>query len=537
MVARVVTVAFDGVEARRVDVEVQLIGSAGQTTFTLVGLPDKAVAESRERVRGAFAGIGLALPPKRIIANLAPADLPKEGSHFDLPIALALMAAMGVIGPNDLDGWAALGELGLDGQIAAVGGTLPAAVAADAMGLGLICPEANGPEAAWAGGARILAPRSLIGLVNHFKGTQVLRPPEPGPAKAGAGGPDLREVKGQESAKRALEIAAAGGHNLLFIGPPGSGKSMMAQRLPGLLPPLTPQELLETSMVWSVAGLIERGGLTRDRPFRSPHHSASMAALTGGGLRAKPGEASLAHNGVLFLDELPEYSAQALDSLRQPLETGEIVVARANAHVRYPARFQLIAAMNPCRCGIGGAGRGHCGKAPRCQRDYQNRISGPLFDRIDLTIETPPVTAADMALPPPAEGTAEAAARVGAARTLQADRAERLGLPPFEGLNARASGETLDKIAAPDPAGRELLMRAGEAGALTARGWTRTLRLARTIADLEGCDVVLRRHIAEALIYRRNTVGAEAEYERQAGRITRPPGVREAPGIFRGVLS
>lgn len=431
MVARVVTVAFDGVEARRVDVEVQLVGQDQQTVFNIVGLPDKAVAESRERVRGAFAGIGLALPARRIIANLAPADLPKEGSHFDLPIALALMAAMGVIAPDALDGWAAIGELGLDGQIARVGGALPAAVAADAMGLGLICPEATGPEAAWAGGARILAPRSLIALVNHFKGSQVLRAPEPGPLAGGKAVPDLREVKGQEGAKRALEIAAAGGHNLLFIGPPGSGKSMMAQRLPGLLPPLTSQELLETSMVWSVAGLIERGALTRDRPFRSPHHSASMAALTGGGLRAKPGEASLAHNGVLFLDELPEYSAQALDSLRAPLETGEIVVARANAHIRYPARFQLVAAMNPCRCGMGGAGRGACGKAPRCQRDYQNRVSGPMFDRIDLTVETPPVTAADMTLPPPPEGTAEARARVAAARVQQEERARgRAGSVP-----------------------------------------------------------------------------------------------------------
>ena len=515
MLASIATVAFEGVEARRVDVQVQLL-AGDHGIFSIVGLPDKAVAESRERVRGAFAGIGLALPSRRIIANLAPADVPKEGSHFDLPIALALLASMGVIAPDALNGWAALGELGLDGRIAPVGGTLPAAVAASSMGLGLICPEANGPEAAWAGDVAILAPRSLIAVVNHFKGTQILRAPEPGPVKMGAAVPDLREVKGQESAKRALEVAAAGGHNLLFVGPPGSGKSMMAARLPGLLPPLTPQELLETSMVWSVAGLIERGALTRERPFRAPHHSASMAALTGGGHRAKPGEASLAHNGILFLDELPEYSAQALDSLRAPLETGEIVVARANAHIRYPARFQLIAAMNPCRCGIGGAGRGACGKAPRCQRDYQNRISGPMFDRIDLTVETPPVTAADMALPPPAEGTAEAAARVATARAMQEDRIREAGLDPSQALNARASGATLDRTATPDEAGRALLMRAGEAGGLTARGWTRTLRLARTIADLEGSTGVLRRHIAEALIYRRTTVGAQGDFERQS---------------------
>ena len=518
MVARVVSVAFDGVEARRVDVEVQLVANP-PGAFAIVGLPDKAVAESRERVRGAFAGIGLALPPKKVIANLAPADLPKEGSHFDLPIALALLASMGVIAPDALEGWAAVGELGLDGQIASVGGTLPAAMAVGAMGLGLICPAANGAEAAWAGQTSILAPRSLISLINHFKGQQILRAPDPGPVEAGAAVPDLNEVKGQESAKRALEIAAAGGHNLLFTGPPGSGKSMMAQRLPGLLPPLTSQELLETSMVWSVAGLIQKGRLNRDRPFRSPHHSASMAALTGGGLRAKPGEASLAHNGVLFLDELPEFSAQALDSLRQPLETDEIIVARANAHVRYPARFQLVAAMNPCRCGLGGAGRGACGKAPRCQRDYQNRISGPLFDRIDLTVETPPVSAADMALPAPSEGTTQVAARVFAAREQHEARLNEAGLAPEQrqrmNINARLNGPALDRFCTPDEAGRALLMKAGEAGGLTARGWTRTLRLARTIADLDGSTGVLRRHVAEALMYRRLTLGAESGFQAQ----------------------
>ena len=502
MFAKVVTVAFEGVEARRVDVEVTST-SGQQGSFQVVGLGDKAVAESRERVRGALAGIGLAFPAKRVVANLAPADLPKEGSHFDLPIALALLASMGILPLDALDGWAAVGELGLDGRIAPVAGALPAAVAVASMDLGLICPEANGPEAAWAGDLAILAPRSLIAVVNHFRGTQVMSRPEPGPALTGEGAPDLREVKGQEMAKRALEVAAAGGHNLMFVGPPGSGKSMLAARLPGLLPPLTPPELLETSMVWSLAGMIARGALTQARPFRSPHHSASMAALTGGGLKAKPGEVSLAHNGVLFLDELPEFSPQALDSLRTPLETGEVTVARANAHIRYPARFQLVAAMNPCRCGLGGAGKGACGKAPRCQRDYQGRLSGPLLDRIDLQVEAPAVTAADMALPPPAEGTAEAAARVAVARDLATERARQLGLPVDQSLNARASGETLDRIAAPDAAGRDLLIRAGEAGNLTARGWTRTLRLARTIADLEGAEAVLRRHVAEALAYRR----------------------------------
>jgi len=505
MVARVATLAFDGVEARRVDVEVQL--ASGAPYFIIVGLGDKAVGESRERVRAAFAGLGLALPSRRIIVNLAPADTPKEGSHYDLPIALGIMAAMGVVPPDTLDGWLAFGELSLDGQIAPTAGALPAAVAASSMGLGLICPEAGGAEAAWAGDARILAARSLIALVNHFRGVQVLGPPKAGPILDPAPGLDLKDVKGQEQGKRALEIAAAGGHNLLFVGPPGSGKSMLAQRLPGLLPPLTAGELLETSMVHSVAGLIAKGALTRARPFRAPHHSASMAALVGGGIRAKPGEVSMAHNGVLFLDEIPEFAGQALDALRQPLETGEVMVARANAHVRYPARVQLIAAANPCKCGHGGQGQGHCGKAPRCQISYMSRISGPLLDRIDLQVEMPPVTAADLALPSPAEGTAEAAARVAEARALQLERAE-----DGEGtLNARLEGGALERIATPDDAGAALLVKAAEGGALSARGWTRTLRLARTIADLEGATAVRRVHIAEALIYRRSAMTMAGE--------------------------
>jgi magnesium chelatase family protein len=502
MVQRVATVAFEGIEARAVDVQVQV--APGLPAFNIVGLPDKAVSEAKERVRSALIASGLALPARRITINLAPADLPKEGSHYDLPIALGLMAAIGAISPDALAGFTVLGELGLDGSIAPVAGVLPAAIGANARGEGLICPAVCGPEAAWPSPEiEIVAAQSLIQLANHFKGTQVLSRPQPKMRELSGISLDLADIKGQEAAKRALEVAAAGGHNLLMIGPPGAGKSMLAARLPSILPPLSPAELLEVSMIASVAGEIEGGALTNARPFRSPHHSASMPALVGGGLRARPGEISLAHNGVLFLDELPEFTPQVLDSLRQPLETGEVAIARANHRVTYPARFMLVAAMNPCRCGRASDPGFACKRGPntRCAADYQARLSGPLLDRIDLHIEVPAVTASDLILPPPSEGSREVAARIARARDIQARRYQAL-LQPGIRTNAEANGSVLEEIAKLDGSGTKLLRDAADAMRLSARGYHRVLRVARTLADLDGADNVGRVHLAEALSYR-----------------------------------
>ncbi len=493
MVALVQTVAYLGLDARAVEVQCQL--APGIPRFAVVGLPDKAVGESRERVQSALASMGLALPPKRITINLSPADLPKEGSHYDLPIALALLAAMGVTDAEQLADFVAVGELALDGRIVPSPGVLLAALHASEAEKGLICPAGQGAEARWASGVPVLAAPDLVSLLNHLKGTTRLPEPARGEVEEPARGPDLKQVKGQEVAKRALEIAAAGGHNLLMIGPPGAGKSLMASCLPGILPPLSPAEALEVSMVASVAGTLEGGRISRTRPFRAPHHSASMAALTGGGLRVRPGEVSMAHLGVLFLDELPEFQRAVLDSLRQPLETGKVDVARANAHVAYPARVQLVAAMNPCRCGHLGDAALACSRAPRCAADYQNKVSGPLLDRIDLHVEVDPVSAADLTLPPPAEGSADVAARVAAARSRQTARGVR--------TNAELEGDALEQHATPDENGRALLMQAANAMRLSARGYTRVLRVARTIADLAGSEQVSRLHVAEALSYRR----------------------------------
>ncbi|MBP2559743.1 magnesium chelatase family protein [Neorhizobium galegae] len=500
MVSRVSTVAFQGIEG--VPVDVQVMVGPGKINMHIVGLPDKAVAESRERVQAALHASGLAMPPKKITVNLAPADLPKEGSHFDLPIALALMAALGAVPGDALTGYVVLGELNLDGTLAPVAGALPAAIAANALGKGLICPADSGAEAAWAGAEiDIVAPRSLIALANHFRGTQVISRPQPAIRALPANLPDLIDIKGQESAKRALEVAAAGGHNLLMVGPPGSGKSMLAARLPSILPPLSAAELLEVSMIHSIAGQLSGGKLSDRRPYRTPHHSATMAALVGGGLRARPGEASLAHHGVLFLDEFPEFSPQVLDALRQPLETGECIIARANHRVSYPASIQLVAAMNPCRCGMAGEPGHSCARGPKCMSDYQGRISGPLMDRIDIRIDVPAVSAADLIRPMPAESSADVAKRVAAARDRQRERFEQAGYPRVL-TNARCSTALIEKIAEPDPGGLQLLRDAAEKLKFSARGYHRILKVARTLADLDGKETVGRIHLAEAISYR-----------------------------------
>jgi magnesium chelatase family protein len=539
MVAHINTVAFQGIDVLDIDVQVQV--ASGLPAFTIVGLPDKAVGESKERVRAALNAIGLSLPAKRITINLAPADVIKEGSHFDLPIAVGLLTVMDILPAEEISNYIVLGELGLGGGIAPVAGVLPAAVAANAKGKGLICPAMKASEAAWAGGDGVLAPATLLGLINHFKGLQLLASPKAQMDSMPKEYLDIADIKGQETAKRALEIAAAGGHHMLMVGPPGSGKSMLASRLPGILPKLSAGEALEVSMIHSIAGSLGKGGLLVERPFRDPHHSASMAAMAGGGRRAKPGEISLAHKGVLFLDELPEFPRQTLEALRQPIETGKVSVARANLHVTYPADFQLVAAMNPCRCGYFGDPDQECNKAPKCAQDYQAKISGPLFDRIDIHVEVPAVKPWDLSPDNQSsegrECSADIARRVLIARKRQLERYVAICSCGEAGLgvgasvielggavnlasaramnndidvplvNSRIDGKLLDAVATPDAEGLKLLTDAANKMNLSARGYHRVLRVARTIADMEDGKQVRKHHIAEALSYRRIVPG------------------------------
>ncbi|HEU4838404.1 MAG TPA: YifB family Mg chelatase-like AAA ATPase [Micavibrio sp.] len=508
VVARINTIAFQGVDVQSIDVQVQI--SNGLPAFTIVGLPDKAVAESKERVRAALHALGIALPAKRLTVNLAPADVIKEGSHYDLPIALGLLAAMEILPKEEMEKYVVLGELSLDAGIRSVAGVLPAAIHAGANDNSLICPEACGGEAVWAGDVEVLAAANLLQLINHIKGTQMLSRPDAKVMDDGASRrvPDLSQVKGQESAKRALEVAAAGGHNLLLIGPPGAGKSLLASCLPGILPPLSAREALEVSMIHSLSGAVAEGGLVKTRPFRDPHHSASLPALVGGGHKVRPGEISLAHRGVLFLDELPEFSRGTLEALRQPLETGTALVARANAHVTFPARFQLIAAMNPCRCGYLGDPELECTKAPRCGGDYQAKLSGPLLDRIDIQVEVGAVGITDLAEKGEGESSSAVRARVERARAKQMERYAALGQKGAGVfVNAHADSELIEGLAPLAGPARTMFVQAAERLKLSARAYHRLLKVALTLADLAGAADITQAHVAEALSYRRLRVG------------------------------
>ncbi len=497
MVATAYTVAFEGVEARTV--EVQCTTVSGMPGFAIVGLPDKAVSEARERVRAVLDVLAIALPSCRITVNLSPADMPKEGSHFDLPIAIALLAELEVIPKDIAQECVSLGELSLDGGLVPVAGALPAALSAAENGHSLICPNTSAQEAAWVGATAVYGARTLLEVVRHMTGKALIPPAEPGEISTAPSHQDMRDVKGQEVAKRALEIAAAGRHHLFMQGPPGAGKSMLSARLPGILPPLSASEALETSMIHSLSGLLDQGGINRSRPFREPHHTASMAAIVGGGRTAKPGEISLAHNGVLFMDEFPEFNRTVLETLRQPIETGEVVIARANAHIRYPCRFMLIAAANPCKCGFISEPARACSRAPTCGAEYLGKISGPLMDRFDLRIEVPPVSFTDLAIPASGDSSVDIAARVLAARDVQTAR--YAGMAKLH-TNAEAEGSVLEEIAEPDAEGRALLTKVAERFGLTARGYHRVLRVARTIADLDGEPMVRHPHVAEAVGYR-----------------------------------
>lgn len=497
MVSYVNTIAFIGIETVGVEVQVHIV--PGARAIPIVGLPDKTVDESKERLSSALHSMGLSMPLGRITVNLTPADLHKAGSHYDLAIALAILTEMDILPKEHMKRCCAIGEIALDGSLIATNGILSAAIHASANQKTLICPKSNGPEAKWASDKlEIVAADNLLEIINHFKGRQQIKEPELPHHKEQIHYPDLKDVKGQLFAKRALEIVASGGHNLLMVGPPGSGKSMLASRLPGILPELDPESILEVNRIASVSGNLKDGKLVRQRPFRDPHHSCSMPSMVGGGKLVKPGEITLAHRGVLFLDELPEFPRNVLDSLRQPLETGRVSISRVHSHITYPSKFQLIAAMNPCRCGYFGDPERSCSKVPNCAKDYQSKISGPMMDRIDVHVEVAALTPRDLDQCGDGETSEQIGQRVLAAREIQKKRYQHLPIS----LNSEADGTLLQDVAALDDAGKKLINQALDKMRLSMRSYNRILRVARTIADMTGSERVHTTHISEALHYR-----------------------------------